>query len=73
VVLSIIDYPLTFQKNHFIVTTAKMLNKKTIAEQVETQEQLEASQALGVDYIQGYLKQVSLNCYMTRQNQLKIS
>lgn len=38
-----------------ITGMAKSLNMKTIAEGVETQEQLESLQALGCDFIQGYL------------------
>lgn len=34
---------------------AKSLNMKTVAEGVETQEQLESLQVLGCDFIQGYL------------------
>lgn len=38
-----------------ITGMAKSLNMKTVAEGVETQEQLESLQALGCDLIQGYL------------------
>lgn len=38
-----------------ITGMAKSLNMKTVAEGVETQEQLESLQALGCDFIQGYL------------------
>ncbi|WP_162147621.1 EAL domain-containing protein [Lebetimonas sp. JS032] len=37
-----------------IILFAKMLNVKTIAEGVETKEQLDILKELGVDYIQGY-------------------
>ncbi|MFK3662025.1 putative bifunctional diguanylate cyclase/phosphodiesterase [Scandinavium sp. NPDC088450] len=38
-----------------ITGMAKSLNMKAVAEGVETQEQLESLQALGCDYVQGYL------------------
>lgn len=38
-----------------ITGMAKSLNMKAVAEGIETQEQLESLQALGCDYVQGYL------------------
>ncbi|WP_230352782.1 bifunctional diguanylate cyclase/phosphodiesterase [Lelliottia sp. WAP21] len=38
-----------------ITSMAKSLSMKTVAEGVETQEQLESLQALGCDFVQGYL------------------
>ncbi|MNZ51061.1 Oxygen sensor protein DosP [compost metagenome] len=38
-----------------ITSMAKSLSMKTVAEGVETQEQLESLQALGCDLVQGYL------------------
>jgi len=37
-----------------ICSFAKDMNMKTVAEQIETKEELEAVQELGVDYLQGY-------------------
>jgi EAL domain-containing protein (putative c-di-GMP-specific phosphodiesterase class I) len=40
---------------NFITSAAKLFNKKTIAECIETPEQLEKIKQLGVDYAQGFL------------------
>lgn len=39
----------------FITSAAKQFNKKTVAEYIENQQQLDKLRALGVDYGQGYL------------------
>jgi EAL domain-containing protein (putative c-di-GMP-specific phosphodiesterase class I) len=38
-----------------IVTLAKELNMKTVAEGVETEEQFEIVKSMGIDYVQGFL------------------
>jgi EAL domain-containing protein (putative c-di-GMP-specific phosphodiesterase class I) len=40
---------------NFITSAAKLFNKKTIAEYIETPQQLEKIKQLGVDYAQGFL------------------
>lgn len=47
--------PYSEQVIRFIISSAKLLNKKTIAEYVEHAEEQKKLQELGVDYIQGYL------------------
>jgi len=45
-----------------ITGMAKSLNMKTVAEGVETQEQLDSLQALGCDFVQGYLFSKPQSC-----------
>lgn len=51
----LLSEPYSEQVIRFIVSSARLLNKKTIAEFVENAEQRKKLQELGVDYIQGYL------------------
>ena len=51
----LLNDPYSEQVIHFITTSAKLLNKKTIAEHVEHAEEQKKLQELGIDYIQGNL------------------
>jgi|GEM_PF-735810 len=51
----LLNEPYSEQVIRFITASAKLLNKKTIAEFVEHEEQRKKLHELGVDFIQGYL------------------
>lgn len=54
-VQNLLSDPYSEQVIRFISTSAKYLNKKTVAEYVEHAEERKKLQELGIDYIQGYL------------------
>ncbi|MFK5949006.1 MAG: nitrate/nitrite transporter NrtS [Methylococcales bacterium] len=54
-VQQMLSEPYSEQVIRFIISSAKLLNKKTIAEYVEHAEQQKKLHELGVDYFQGYL------------------